>query len=623
MKQLSPLTTFLILFGCFGVFVFVAVFYYRDRMPNRFANTPRTSGETEIEILSEESIEQKLRSGHERTGSQACGKCHAEILASYQKHPMYYGATKLVQNDTAIPTDSSPIQGKIKTLLANSRENRMYHTELATDVEGNQLYSKQHEMKYVLGSGRRAKAYVEQRGNMLCLSPLNWFGKTDSWGLNPGYSVDDPRGFDRKALANCLLCHTGEIRTESPMSDFYQSEPFGELAIGCERCHGAGKSHIEFHESGAKGFDPIVNPESLEESARQAVCYQCHLQPSTARILREGRSHQDFQPGMRLDDVWLVLDTESGVDSEGRTKSVRHVQQMHDSLCFKSSNAMRCTSCHDPHSVPEPAEQIEFYREACNRCHSKTSDNEGASICSEPMERRMQVQNSCYECHMPKRDLDLSSHASQTDHRILRKPERATTATTFSSGDLRFFGEVSRSIPENSLRRAVAIYQARNQGMTPALYRELRYLVKQFPNDGMTLLSFGLAAITQNQIQEAIDSWTIATEHPESEEFALEALIQLAQRSSDWNMAIRFATQLTQVNPSHSNAHAQLGQALLNKGSLQEAIRSATKAVELDPLTILGHQVLIQACRAQGLDEQATRWQASLDRVSAKRNSVR
>ncbi|XZE20529.1 multiheme c-type cytochrome [Pirellulaceae bacterium SH449] len=623
MKQLSPLTTLLILFGCFGIFVLVAVLYYRDRMPNRFASTARTSGKTEIETTTEEEAASELSSGHERTGSEACGKCHPGILASYKKHPMYYGATKMVQNDPVVPTDSGPIQGKIKTLLANTREGRMYHTELATDLEGDQIYSKQREMKYVVGSGRRAKAYVEERGNMLCLSPLNWFGKTSTWGLNPGYSVDDPRGFDRKALANCLLCHTGEIRTESPMSDFYQSEPFGELAIGCERCHGAGKSHVEFHELGVQGSDPIVNPESLEESARQAVCYQCHLQPSTARILREGRSHQDFQPGMRLDDVWLVLDTESGVDSEGRTKSVRHVQQMHDSLCFKRSHSMRCSSCHDPHSVPEPAEQIEFYRDACNRCHTRTNETQGASICTEAMERRLQVQDSCYECHMPKRDLDLSSHASQTDHRILRKPEQATTAASISNGDLKFFGEVSRSISEDALRRAVAIYLARNQSVTPALYRELKYLVKQFPNDGMTLLSFGLAAMTQNQIREAIDSWTKATEHPESAEFALEALIQIAQRSSDWNMAIRLATQLTQLNPSHANAHAQLGQALLNKGSLPEAIRSATKSIELDPLTSLGHQVLIEACRAQGLDEQADHWQASLDRISMKLNSAR
>lgn len=161
-----------------------------------------------------------------------------------------------------------------------------------------------------------------------------------------------------------------------------------------------------------------------------------------------------------------------------------------------------------------------------------------------------------------------------TKSALVRRRERATAAATFSNGDLRFFGEVSRSIPENSLRRAVAIYQARNQGITPALYRELRYLVKQFPNDGMTLLSFGLAAITQNQIRNAIDSWTIATEHPESEEFALEALIQIAQRSSDWNIAIRLATQLTKLTLAiptltHSSDKLCLTRVILRRQSVR------------------------------------------------------
>jgi tetratricopeptide (TPR) repeat protein len=87
------------------------------------------------------------------------------------------------------------------------------------------------------------------------------------------------------------------------------------------------------------------------------------------------------------------------------------------------------------------------------------------------------------------------------------------------------------------------------------------------------------------------------------------AFLRLEHRNSIGDSA-------NEVNPSHSDAHAQLGQALLNKGNPQEAIRSATKAVELAPLNILGHQVLIQACRAQGLDEQAARWQASLERFS-------
>ena len=646
MKQLSPLASLLILSACFGLFVAVALFVYKRERPKkpmlvqpspsdvlknfeppRTEQRPSSSSQMEKDayvdqnIGTENSAAQSFQNGHnapahvDLVGSESCGKCHESILESYKKHPMYFGATRLVQNDNPKPPDSDEIKGKLKTLSAKSADGVMQHSEVIYDLNGNELFSKQHPMKFVVGSGRRAKAYVEQRDGLLCLSPLNWFGKTNSWGLNPGYSVDDPRGFDRKALANCLLCHTGEIKTQGPHSDMYQNEPFGELAIGCERCHGSGKSHIEFHEQGKIGADPIVNPESLDEPARQAVCYQCHLQPSTARILKEGKSHQDFKPGMRLDDVWLVLDTESGIDRDGRTKSVRHVQQMHDSQCFKKSGTMRCTTCHDPHSVPNAEDRISFYRDACVKCHI---DGKGTVVCSESVERRAEAGDSCFECHMPSRDLDLSSHASQSDHRIIRKPEIQPEGSKSSLSDLRFFDDLKESVSEDSRRRAKAIYRIRNSGPSAELYQELQYLAGKFPDDGMTMLSYGLAAMTRNEAKTAIDAWTKAANHDESKEFALEALIQMSQRVAAWDRTIEFSERLIQVNPYHTSAYSHLADALFRTKRLEEALDAARKGIEFDPLSLVSYQVLIDAHRLQGDDDKSAEWKRTRDRISDK-----
>ena len=646
MKQLSPLASLLILSFCFGLFVAGALFVYKrerpkiqlavEAGPNAVPTNAESAGagqrpsssfttkkdaDVEQNIAIQSAVASTFGSGQDPTGhvdlvgSESCGKCHASILESYKKHPMYFGATRLVQDDNPMPLDSPEMKGRLKTISAKSVEGVMKHSEVVYGPDGDELYSRQHPMKFVVGSGRRAKAYVEQRDGLLCLSPLNWFGKTNSWGLNPGYSVDDPRGFDRKALANCLLCHTGEIKTQGPHSDMYQNEPFGELAIGCERCHGSGKSHIEFHEQGKKGVDPIVNPESLDEPTRQAVCYQCHLQPSTARILREGKSHQDFKPGMRLDDVWLVLDTESGVDRDGRTKSVRHVQQMHDSQCFKKSGTMRCTTCHDPHSVPNAETRVAFYRDACVTCHSASS---GSVVCSELVERRAEVSDSCYECHMPSRDLDLSSHASQSDHRIIRKPESLAESSISLPSDIRFFGDLSESISEDSRRRAKAIYKIRNSGPSAELYQELQYLAGRFPDDGMTLLSYGLAAMSRNDAKTAIEAWTRAADYDESKEFALEALIQMSQRVAAWDKTAEFSERLIQVNPYHPSAYSHLADALFRMQRLKEAIDAAQKGVELDPLSLVSYQVLIDTHRLHGNEEKSAEWKRIRDRISEK-----
>jgi predicted CXXCH cytochrome family protein len=651
MKQLSPLASILILSVCFLLFVAGALVVYKRERPEKrllgeaeqrssLANAelvgreqspdvsvPSNSVPSTMDLSNGQNVapprvsnppsqNDLVSQGHaELVGSESCGKCHASILESYKRHPMYFGSTRLVENDLPGSHNAGELKGKLKTLLAASRDGKMVHSEFVFDDDGNEIFSRNHPMKYVVGSGRRAKAYVEQRGELLCLSPLNWFGKTNSWGLNPGYSVDDPRGFDRKATANCMLCHTGVIKTQGPNSDLYQKEPFGEREIGCERCHGAGKTHIEFHEQNKNGIDPIVNPEALDESARQAVCYQCHLQPSSARILKEGRSHQDFQPGMRLDDVWLVLDTESGIDRDGRTKSVRHVQQMHDSQCFKKSGTMRCTTCHDPHSVPDANERITFYRNACVKCHG---DSTGAVVCSESSDKRDGVGDSCYECHMPSRDLDLSSHASQSDHRIIRNMESLSDSSNSPLSELRFFGDLSDSVSEDSRRRAKAIYQVRNSGPSAELFQELKYLVGKFPNDGMTWLSYGVAAMSRNEAKTAIDAWTKASNYDESKEFALEALIQMSQRVAAWDKTIDFAEQLIEINPYHTSAYAHLADAMYRTQRMNEALVAAKKAVELDPLSLVTYRVLIEAYRLQGDLEKSKEWEKIRDRVSEK-----
>ncbi|MFN7874353.1 MAG: cytochrome c3 family protein [Pirellula sp.] len=653
MKQLSPLASLLILSVCFVLFVAGALIVYKRERPEKrlqadvgpsssiaanesegqvqYGSIPVPSESipvpselgTKVEqnVATEDSSESStqidlLSSGHsEWVGSESCGKCHASILESYKKHPMYYGSTRLVENDRPAPPEAGELTGKLKTLKTTSSEGVMFHSERVFDDEGVEIFNRNHPMKYVVGSGRRAKAYIEQRGELLCLSPLNWFGKTNSWGLNPGYSVDDPRGFDRKATANCMLCHAGIIKTQGPNSDLYQKEPFGELEIGCERCHGAGKPHIEFHELNKHGIDPIVNPESLDEPARQAVCYQCHLQPSAARILKEGRSHQDFQPGMRLDDVWLVLDTESGVDRDGRTKSVRHVQQMHDSQCFKKSGTMRCTTCHDPHSVPNENERITFYRDACIKCHDGSS---GAIVCSESIDNRTRVNDSCYECHMPSRELDLSSHASQSDHRIIRRPESELEINNTPPSDLRFFGDLSESVSEDSRRRAKAIYSMRNTGPSAELYQELQYLSRKFPDDGMTWLSYGLAAMSRNDAKTAIDAWTKAASYDESSEFALEALIQMSQRVAAWDKTIEFSERLIQINPYHNSAYSHLADAMFRMQRISEALEAAKKGVELDPLSLASYRVLIDAHRLKGDLEGSQEWTKIRDRISEK-----
>ena len=173
----------------------------------------------------------------------------------------------------------------------------------------------------------------------------------------------------------------------------------------------------------------IVNPDSLEPSLRDAVCEQCHLN-GHQRVLRLDRRNEDYRPGLPFHEFWTVLDTVGGAAEQ---RFVGQVEQMHESRCFRASKgALGCTSCHDPHRLPEPGEQVAYYRRRCLECHA----DQGCSLATAVRLERSR-DDDCVSCHMPSARSSDVIHAATTDHRILRhasQPDRAPAAGGQPSG---------------------------------------------------------------------------------------------------------------------------------------------------------------------------------------------
>jgi hypothetical protein len=194
---------------------------------------------------------------------------------------------------------------------------------------------------------------------------------------------------------------------------------FHGLAIGCERCHGPGELHSRRPQTLDAKDLTIVNPVDLKPPAlREAVCEQCHFQGSR-RINQPGRSPFDYRPGLPLAEFVRVLSSQS--DPINRRKAVGHVEQMRESGCYQRSDGqLGCTSCHDPHRLPAPAERIDYYRSRCLECHSERG-------CSLPHETRLarSPKDDCTACHMPRSPAADIAHTTQTLHTIPRHSEGA------------------------------------------------------------------------------------------------------------------------------------------------------------------------------------------------------
>jgi len=589
---------------------------------------------------------------HDFIGTARCAACHHEIAMSFAAHPMGRSAKRISSAADFLkghPPNAVPGDRWVYDTAADGET--LTHHERMLDSTGQPIYDVAKAMAYAVGSGKRAIAFLHQvtgepgrpgeNESLLLMSPLNWYTNAARWDFAPGYTKSDARRFDRRITDECLSCHVGRVAVaeNSAGRNLFADRPFHEIAIGCENCHGPGRQHAEAAAAGtgagdsAKIRETIVNPEHLSPSRKDAVCYQCHLQ-AAARVPRRGRSDFDFRPGMALDEVWTHFDSGSDVAEDGKMRSVNQVQQMRESRCFVASEGkLGCVSCHDPHSVPAPAQRLAHYRDRCRTCHTSEKD------CTEGMDLRRAADDSCIACHMPTRGASNVAHISLTDHRVLRRPHAATEEPASSSPaeeTLTFFDHADQRLPSDEQKRAVGLglgqYFSRKGTLPPAaliqtLVESLRPAAAASPrtgatepeSDGDVLIAIASMALQRQDFATAYDFFDRATRVPGFTEPAFSGLMDLYALQERWSDVIGAGDRVLQIDPEDFRARALRGQALVASGRAAEGFREAERALELHPSHRPLREWLIEAYRKGGQPADADRHQELLDRIQETR----
>ncbi|HVX12412.1 MAG TPA: tetratricopeptide repeat protein [Pirellulales bacterium] len=547
-------------------------------------------------------------------GSEACTKCHSQIAETYAQHPMYRSAGRTPGSD-----DVEDFEHGTEFTFADGRTYRVvkeddgiYHHESLRDKEGELIYDESAKIAFFIGSGTRGKSYAIDRGGILVQSPISWYSTEHKWDMSPGYTHHHVR-FGRRIPDQCVICHAGRTTIDEEREHVFPEPVLIEAAIGCERCHGPGEQHVRLHEStGAdKKEDSIVNPAKLSDDRREAVCYQCHL-IGKFRFARYGRTFDDFRPGDRLDDVWSTLVAGTGVRGDRKTKAVSHVEQMRDSVCFKKSNgSLGCVSCHDPHSVPSKSTAEEYYRERCLTCHADKG-------CSLPAEKRTAApaNDSCIHCHMPRLTAHDIAHASQTDHRLLRKADDDESSPYGAEGaELVLFDQENSSMPEWERERALAVakvHRAQESGYAgsrdaEAAEQALRDIIAIAPDDSLSWNTLGSVLELRQEWAGALQAWQRALDLKPQNERALDALSSIYQKTGDYEHALEYLDRLIKLLPFRSRDHARRAMMLSEMGRMPEALAEAETALELDPTDRFMRRWIIEAAQRSGNLETSRR----------------
>lgn len=566
-------------------------------------------------------------------GSRACTVCHSEIAAQFSGHTMSQSLASLAEARVIEDYTQQTIftKGSCEYRIERT-EDGVYHHESLTDADG-QVYDQRVEVQFVVGSGQRGRSYFIDRGGVMFMSPISWYSQQNRWDLSPGYPDHNHLRFERPVSGRCLGCHAGRVNAEPGENDRFLHPAVREAAISCERCHGPGKAHVEYHRAASPPVtpDPIVNPAQLSPSKREAVCNACHLQ-GIDEVRRYGRTDFDFRPGMDLGEVWSIFVEGTGVNASGQTTAVSHVQQMHASRCYLGSDGkLGCISCHDPHRLAPAETRAAEFNSKCAECHATRT-------CSLPETSRLAppAAGSCVACHMPRLGSHDVPHTTQTDHRVLRNPQSAgngsssealpaaVPATAETSEELRIFDLTEVPLDRFAKDRAVGIAlaaraeQAQDKDRAARAVKLLAPILAANPLDGAVADAYGIVLVLTGEVNLAIETWKGALRANTRNEALLYSLGLAYFSAGEHAEAMQYFDRLVTVNPHRSDYQGQRARLLLANGKTREAIETANYARELNPSMPLVYEWLAFACEQSGDPASAERYRALQKRVQRK-----
>jgi hypothetical protein len=505
-------------------------------------------------------------------GSQACSKCHSDIYRRFSRTSMGHSMSAVTPSllESATSSASFLLERLNRRFEVYFQDGTLFQSETGIGSDGKESFQSARPIEWIIGAGVNGYGAILRTDGYLFQAPLSFYSQPMKWAPSPGYELTD-LGFNRPITPGCIFCHSGRPNPVAGSNGRFERAPFSELAIGCENCHGPGTDHLRAMSSASSPSRKnhahfnigIVNPARLTPYLADNICMACH-QTGDARVLKPGRAYKDFRPGHPLDDTLSILMVPPTPESPPTADHVEHYYSMSLSRCYRASpGRLSCITCHDPHDEPSREEAPAYFRGKCLACHTNQS-------CKLPIETRMQNKpaNNCIGCHMPKRDIQVISHSSATNHRIVATPDEPYPDVTFQ--------QTSPSLP-NLIH------------LNPAPGKETD------PPPLLTLLA-AYGELAENKPQYIAPYFKVLGQLEQTQPG--DPLVQAALgrrdlKNGDFPSAVRHLRLALQSGTPAATTYADLGDALAHLGQMDEALSLIEKAIDLDPFNPVTRKMLV------------------------------
>ena len=297
-------------------------------------------------------------------GREKCIPCHKQAYeawkGSHHDHSMAIADSIHVRGDF----DDATLQHDGILSRFYRRDGRYY---VHTEGPGGEM--DEFEVAYTFGWAPLQQYLIPFSGGRLQALSLAWDVERGEWfdlyadrEIPPGDWLHWTRN-GQNWNGMCAECHSTNLRKGfDPATQSYTTS-WSEIDVSCETCHGPGSRHVAWAE-----IPPMARPQTANDglvtptsniSARQLVelCAPCHSR-------RSELGDYDHTRREMLDFMLPTLLSEGLYHADGQIQDEVYVYgSFVQSKMF--GNDVRCSDCHDSHSLKLAAEGNEL----CLKCH--------------------------------------------------------------------------------------------------------------------------------------------------------------------------------------------------------------------------------------------------------------
>nr|WP_314288693.1 multiheme c-type cytochrome [uncultured Capnocytophaga sp.] len=313
-------------------------------------------------------------------GSISCQQCHAKEYKEWTASD-HYKAMQVATDSTVLGDFNNT------TYTADGITSRFFKRDgkYYINTQGEDGTYGDYEVRYTFGYYPLQQYITDFPNGKKQVFRQSWDSRQHKWFHQYAGEVIPPDDYLHWTRSGqnwnlmCASCHSTNLQKNlDPYTDSYQTT-YSELTVGCESCHGGGKTHIE-SKGRKRTFRLATQTQELN------ACMPCHTRRGevSQNHAMVGEVMDEYLPEVPVTDLYYA-------DGQVLGENYKYASFLQSKMYQRG---VRCTSCHSPHTGKLKAEGSKV----CLQCHAPKYATEAHTY-----HKGNTAESDCRVCHMPTR----------------------------------------------------------------------------------------------------------------------------------------------------------------------------------------------------------------------------